>query len=53
LNDDYNYNYNKFKSNELKIDAKFGNYIINEYKTKEEVNASKFYDIIVQIKINQ
>ena len=53
LDDNSNLDYNKFKSNELKIDAKFGNYIINEYKTKEEVNASKFYDIIVQIKINQ
>jgi hypothetical protein len=50
LNDNSSLNYNKFKSNELNIDTKTGNYKINDSYLKDEFDATKFYDIIVQIK---
>jgi len=50
LDDNSNLDYNKFKFNELKIDNKTGNYIINDSYSKDEFDATKFYDIIVQIK---
>ena len=50
LEDNSNLDYNKFKSNELKIDTKTGNYKINDFNLKDEFDATKFYDIIVQIK---
>ena len=50
LDDNSNLEYNKFKSNELKIDKKTGSYKINDSNLKDEFDATKFYDIIVQIK---
>jgi hypothetical protein len=50
LDDNSSLNYNKFKPNELKIDTKTGNYKINDSYLKDEFDATKFYDIIVQIK---
>ena len=50
LEDNANFDYNKFKSNELKIDKKTGKYLINDKSSIDEIDATKFYDIIVQIK---
>ncbi len=50
LEDNANFDYNKFKSNELKIDTKTGKYLINDKSSLDEIDATKFYDIIVQIK---
>ena len=50
LEDNANFDYDKFKYNELKIDNKTGKYLINDKNSKDEIDATKFYDIIVQIK---
>ena len=50
LDDNSSLDYNKFKSNELKIDKKTGNLKINDSNLRDEFDATKFYDIIVQIK---